>query len=73
MPRAHRDCVLFVMPALPPGYVLPAPTEPPSPPREAPPAPRPLPQPWRSRRPCRAFPAVSLELVTAMNAPASAV
>ena len=72
MLRARHECVVFPMPALPPGYVLPAPTPALSRPAFAPLPEKPLPQPWRSKRPCRAFPAVSAELVAAMNVVASA-
>ena len=66
MPRARRDCVVFAVPALPAGYVLPPPqaSAPPAPP----PALRPLPVPWRSKRPCHLLPAVSLDQVLALNA-----
>lgn len=69
MTRGHRDCLVFPMPALPPGFVIPAPAPTPTQLSAQPrPAPGPLPEPYRSRRPCRAIPAISLDQLRALNA-----
>ena len=86
MARARFECVVFPMPALPAGYVVPVAVavtndgasvvNGPDLPgivanhgwsRAGRPAARPLPETYRSRRPCRMFPAVSLEMVASMN------
>ncbi len=67
MPRVRHDCVVFSVPALPPGYVAPSPTLLSPYTREPERVQRPLPEAWQSKRPCLAFPAVSAEIVAALN------